>query len=257
MCKINKLNNLQPDYDEAKINKLVYSENKSDKEIISQILRFYKGEKADEYHELANISDDVSKIQDRNKNTAFGQIAKGALAVAGGAVLLALGGAVAASPVGWVLLGAAAVTGIGMLIYNQIQKGKSKKEIAIRELNVDEFKQKEWDKQHDSTNTIWNKLTNSDKAMEDMEKQGISPLHKSLNEHKFSNIDHFYSNYINATSHKIVYEQYVLGNSEYDGIVEGLGFKTKTNIDLDKTPNPDDPLHYYPTPRQIATQLNN
>jgi hypothetical protein len=257
MCEINKSNKVKPDYDEDKIKAFVYSNNESDKEIISDILRSYQGDKADEYHELANISDDVNKIQDRNQNTAFGQIAKGALAVAGGAVLLALGGAVAASPVGWVLLGAAAVTGIGMLIYNYIQKGKSKKEIAIRELKVDKIKQDEWDKQHDSTNTIRNKLFNSDKTKEELENQGISPLNKSLNEHNFSNIDHFYSNYINATSHKIVYEEYVKGNSDYDNLVESLGFKTKAKIDLENAPKPDDPLYYYPTPRQIATQLNN
>ena len=257
MCTINKLNNVEPNYDEKEIKRLVYSDNETDKKSISDILRTYQGDKAGEYHELANISDDVSKIQDRNKNTAFGQIAKGALAVAGGAVLLALGGAVAASPVGWVLLGAAAVAGIGMLIYNQIQKGKSKKEIAIRELNVDRIKQNEWDEKHESTNSIWNKFSDADKTREELEKQGTSPLDKELRKHEFSNIDHFYSNYINATSHKIVYEAYVIGNVEYDGIVEGLGFKTKVNIDKDKIPKPDDPLQYYPTPKQIATQLNN
>ena len=257
MCKVDLKEGDKPLHSTEEITKMVQSNKAPDKEAIANILRNYKGPKAGEYHELANIADDVSKLQDRNSNTAFGQIAKGALAVAGGAVLLALGGAAAASPVGWVLLGAAAVAGIGMLYFNYIAKGKSIKQIAIRELNVDPIEQEKWDKKHDETNSIWKKFTDGKKTHEDLTKQGISPLERKLREYKFSNIDHFYSNYMNATSHKIVYEAYVMNNKDYENIVEGLGFKTKDNIDKSKPPKADDPLFYYPTAKQIAKQLNN
>ncbi len=248
---INEKNKIEQStfFAEDDIEKWVNSGDETAKENIAILLKGYKGDHEQDLHQIADIADQVKDTQNRNMVSAGGLMAKGAIAVAGGAVLFVLG----SNPIGWALLGTAAVVGIGMLIYNAIQKGKSKKQIAIKELDVDEKAQKEWDDHEDkytgfTFSALKNTVMNPDETSEKLNKKGASPLSEKLDEHNFMDVDHFYSNYINATAHKIQHEAYLNKDEAYIEIVKSLGFKGPKDIG-------DDPSKY-PTPKQIAKQLN-
>src|SRR5207253_204545 len=63
-------------------------------------------------------------------------VTKGAITIAGGALLLAS----ATNPVGWALLGVAAIVGAIYAFYKLYQKRKRKRQVAARELGIEAWR---------------------------------------------------------------------------------------------------------------------
>jgi hypothetical protein len=214
--------------------------------------------KAEEFKSLTSLASHLSRKQNNNRNSAAATIAKGAMAVAGGAVLVALG----TNPIGWGLLGAAAVVGIGILINDYIKKKKSRTEVALRELDIVN-EQAEWEKKHSEING-WFSWYNKKEKKKKMAEEGVkkySPLEKKLNDLGKKDVGAWYSDYVNLTAGKIYNEHYcrdttVSGyDTTYNNIIANLGFKTKFEIDQEYTGK--DPKQYYPDKNQIAKAIAN
>ena len=213
--------------------------------------------KAAEFKSLTSLASHLSKKQSRIRTEAGLTMGKGAMAVAGGAVLVALG----TNPIGWGLLGAAAVVGIGILIYKHIKKGEARREIALREMNIVN-EQADYEKKREGINgwiARWNKEEKL-KKMQAEKVDGPSPLDQKLSELGKKDVGEWYSEYVNLTAAQIFNGHYGVDTSKlmydktYRSILVNLGFKTKDEIDRDyegKEPKP------YPSVKQIAKAIAN
>jgi hypothetical protein len=213
--------------------------------------------KPDEFKFLINLTSHLSNKQSRIRTEAGLTMGKGAMAIAGGAMLVALG----SNPVGWGLLGAAAVVGIGILIYKHIKKGMARKEVAIRELNiVSEQAKYEKDKtETDGWFSFWNRAEKNEK-MKEKGHDELSPLDKKLKELGKKNVGEWYSEYVNLTAAKIFNEHYAVDTTEndydkkYNNILINLGFMTKFEIDQANEGKKEKP---YPSVKKIAKAIAN
>jgi hypothetical protein len=216
----------------------------------------YKGHQRQK--QLNNIAEEASSdsvksaamqaasTQEMRKKVAGATVLKGALLVAGGVTLLLL----ATNPVGWILMGAAAVVGGLAAIWRFWQKTKRKKTVAIRELGVEaEFKKYEEDKKNAKKG--WSPLKYKERQAAVAAIKGNNPLHKKMLAigYKKNDYDKFYADYIHDTANVLHMNGVVLGNSakpEYRQmrqIVENMGFEVN-------------PERETPTPEQIGKALN-
>ncbi|HKQ06536.1 MAG TPA: DUF4157 domain-containing protein [Blastocatellia bacterium] len=136
----------------------------------------------------------AASTQANRKTSAIGTGLKGALSVAGGALLLAS----TATPIGWLLLTAGAIVGGIFAINRWLDKRKRKKEIAIKVFGIED-ERKKWEadvakvkKDH----WFWESAGKVER-----ERLGPDPLERELKAHKFKDAGHFYANYINEMAH--------------------------------------------------------
>ncbi len=188
----------------------------------------------------------AATTQEMRKKVAGATVLKGALLVAGGVTLLVL----ATNPVGWIVMGAAAVVGGLAAAWRFWQKHKRKKEVAIRELGVEaEFKKYEEDKK--AANKGWSPLKYKERAAAVAAIKAKNPLHAKMSAMGYTKNDYgkFYADYIHDTAHVLHMNGVVLGNSdkpEYRQmrqIVESMGLEV-------------DPEKETPTADQIARALH-
>ncbi|MDB5079470.1 MAG: hypothetical protein JWP00_1394 [Chloroflexi bacterium] len=187
----------------------------------------------------------AASTQNMRLKVAGATVLKGALLVAGGVTLLVL----ASNPVGWLLLGGAALVGGLAALWRFWKKTKRKKEVAIRELGVEEeFKQYEAKKKE--ANKGWGFGYSARKAaVAEIKKD--NPLHKKMVSMGYGKnaYDKFYADYIHDTS-QVLYANGVLAagsevpeHQQMRQIVENMGFEVNAKA---KTP----------TAEQIAKALS-
>jgi hypothetical protein len=188
----------------------------------------------------------AASTQEMRKKVAGATVLKGALLVAGGVTLLVL----ATNPVGWLLMGAAAVVGGLAAAWRFWQKTQRKKAVAIRELGVEaDFKKYEEEKK--AANKGYSPLKYKERQAAVAAIKAKNPLHAKMTSIGYKKNDYakFYADYIHDTAHVLHMNGVVLGNSdkpEYRQmrqIVESMGFEV----------NPDNAT---PTPEQIARALH-
>lgn len=149
------------------------------------------------------------------RNSAVGDIVKGAALVAGGILLLALG---ASNPIGWIVLAGAAVLGGVLLLVNWWRKSKQKEELTDRLLGTDDKLAA-----YNSGKAKNQQLSKSKMRQQLLEKDG------------FANVNSFYKEYIQLNS---AYLNNVLTQADQNpalqseteveaavGTVRGLGLK--------------------------------
>ena len=211
--------------------------------------------RAAEFKSLTSLASHLSEKQSRIRTEAGLTMGKGAMAVAGGAILVALG----SNPIGWGLLGAAAVVGIGILIYKHIKKGEARREIALREMNIVN-EQAEYERKRADIigySARWNKEAKL-KKMQDEKVDGPSPLEEKLRDLSKKDVEEWYSEYVNLTAAKIHNEHYGVDTTKfmydksYKSILINLGFKTKDEIDQEYENKETKP---YPSVKQIAKAI--
>ncbi|HXU35491.1 MAG TPA: hypothetical protein VN937_03945, partial [Blastocatellia bacterium] len=148
--------------------------------------------KADEdlHEDTRKAATQAASTQEMRKTSAKGTIAKGVLTAVGGGLLAAS----VATPIGWLLLAGGALIGGVVAIKKWWDKRTRKKEIAIRELGVEE-ERKEWEedvKRVKSKYWFWDETGKAER-----EALGPDPLERELKRFGFKDPGHFYSNYIN------------------------------------------------------------
>lgn len=132
----------------------------------------------------------AASTQEMRKTSAKGTIAKGVLTAVGGGLLAAS----VVTPIGWLLLAGGALVGGVLALKKWWDKRKRKKEIAIRELGVEE-ERKEWEENVErvkSQHWFW-----SETGKAEREALGPDPLERELKRYGFKDAGHFYANYIN------------------------------------------------------------
>jgi hypothetical protein len=200
---------------------------------------------ADEYKSVASLASHLSKKQTNAKYSAGGTVAKGAIAVIGGGLLL---GGIAS---GGAVLGLAAVVGIGLLINDYIQKQKNRKEIALREFGIVDDQAK-----YETINGTFS-WYNKDEKKQQRAAAGLSdmsPLDKALRDHRFDSLGDWYANYISEKAEIIHKNYYMAGNQEYKEIIISLGLKTKEQIDSEHNGIVNE--ENYPSKKQIGKAIN-
>jgi hypothetical protein len=188
----------------------------------------------------------AASTQEMRKKVAGATVLKGALLVAGGVTLLVL----ATNPVGWILLGAGALVGGLAALWRFWQKRKRKKEVAIRELGVEEDFKKYEQKKKDA-NAGWSPLKYKERQAAVAAVKAENPLHKKMLAMSYKKNDYakFYADYIHDTAQILYMNGVVLGKSagamyrQMRQIVENMGLEV----------NPDAGT---PTPEQIGKALN-
>lgn len=199
------------------------------------------GAKAQGNTELQNMATDAIATQKRAKTTAKGQMAKGAIAVAGGVLLAAS----MATPIGWMLLGAGAIVGLGVAIRNWWVKRAKKKEVVIRELGV----QADMERYEAEKKDIEKRTGMFTKARKDQlaELETRNPLKLKLKQYGFTSVGHCYTSYTNATANKLYQSGVVNQRPEYEELISAVGLKVERKG--------VDPSGWKPTPEKIAKAL--
>jgi hypothetical protein len=123
-------------------------------------------------------------------------MAKGALSVAGGALLLAS----TATPIGWALLTVGALIGGIFAINRWWDKRKRKKAIAIKALKVEE-ERAQWESDVAAVKKEYHWW--SAEGRRERARLGEDPLERELKAHNFRDVGHFYANYINQMAHTL------------------------------------------------------
>ncbi|MFL6278334.1 MAG: DUF4157 domain-containing protein [Blastocatellia bacterium] len=138
----------------------------------------------------------AASTQANRKTSSIGTGLKGALSVAGGALLLAS----TATPIGWLLLTAGALVGGIFAISKWWDKRKRKKEIAIKVFDIED-ERKKWEEdvaRVKKDHWFWDSAGKAKR-----EALGPDPLERELKAHKFKDVGHFYANYINKMAHDL------------------------------------------------------
>ena len=193
--------------------------------------------------DIKNIALDAAGIQNREKKVMASKVLKGAVAITGG-VLLA---AAMTNPIGWTVLGGAAIIGGISALLNYLSKRKSKRAVAVRELGITD-QQKLWEeKKEKEANPVRRKFgTASDEWL----KNNPEPLTVALKNNGFVTVGHFFANYIDYTANYMYTEGVMKKPSVKDAqadpqvdqlcqIVEGMGLSIRTN----KAPREPEPKH--------------
>jgi hypothetical protein len=177
---------------------------------------------------------------------------KGAVTIAGGAVLIALG---MTNPVGWMLLGGAALIGGIYALYKLQQKAKRKRQLAARELGIESWRMR-WKgkKKAVETGTMWGSQERRNKMKNDV---GEDPLDITLRSQGYESPGHFYARYIKTTA-QTIYDNAVAGpepnpanrGDDYRAMMVKLVERMGLRIDRTKET-------HTPTVKRIAEVLDN
>jgi hypothetical protein len=143
---------------------------------------------------LLRTAADVARLQGLQWWGGAATMAKGALTIAGGAVLLAAG---ISNPVGWALLGGAAVLGAIYVFYKLREKRKYKRQVAVRELGIKSWRDR-WkaEKKKIEAETTWG----SQERRQRLRGLGDDPLDITLRSQGYESPGHFYARYITMTA---------------------------------------------------------
>jgi hypothetical protein len=129
-------------------------------------------------------------------------VARGGVTIAGGALLLIS----ATNPVGWALLGVAAIVGAIYAFYKLYQKRKRKRQVAARELGIEAWrnrwkaKKKEKKREIEGQVAWYHPLERSQRLEAAI---GKDPLEITLKQQGYENPGHFYSQYIKMTAESL------------------------------------------------------
>jgi hypothetical protein len=201
-------------------------------------------------NEIANnnsdISDDGNKIRDAAKQAAGTQsirktsglmtVGKGALAVVGGGLLLAS----ATTPIGWALLGGAALVGGIIALVRYLKNRKRKEEVALHVLGVEE-EQKVWKQKVEEIENETGYF--SDARKERMKTLGPSPLDTKLKEGGFKGIGHVYAKHLTDTAEFLHLNGVEQPRDDVVKLIQNMGLKV-------------DPQKRQPDTAKIAKALN-
>jgi len=155
------------------------------------------------------------------RQTAAGMtIAKGALAIAGGALLLAA----TATPIGWGLLAGAAVLGGVIAAVRYFQRKKGRRQTVIDNLppaiKAERIAWKAKKKEAEDT-TTWGTNARRDA----LRAIGPDPLELWMGSNGFTNVDHAYARYINDTAQLLYRNAVVNDKPEMVRLVEAIGLR--------------------------------
>lgn len=190
---------------------------------------------------VKNIALDAAISQNRQKKVMTSKVLKGAVSIAGGVLLVAA----MTNPIGWAILGGASIIGGIAALWNYLEKKKSKKAVAIRELGV-EAPQAAWEeKKKKEVSSFRNKIGYLPGKWE---KENPEPVAEALKKDKFISVGHFFSNYIDYTANYLYTEGVAKKTSAPDAqvdpqvdqlckIVEGMGLNIDTKT---RKPQPKD-----------------
>jgi hypothetical protein len=133
------------------------------------------------------------------------------------------------------LAGAAIIGGVAAFVkYNK--KKKRKKEVAIRELGIEQERRAWKDKKHKVEADTW---YGTDARAAGMAQIGPDPLDVALRQGGYANVGHFYADYITKTA-EFLFEHGVQGdNPKAKAVVEGMGLKVNKNPDEPQSSKPD------------------
>jgi hypothetical protein len=159
------------------------------------------------------------------------------------------------NPVGWALLGGAALIGGIYALYKLQQKSKQKRQVAARELGIKSWRDR-WKakKKFIEDTTDWG---SAERRRRMKDEAGEDPLDITLRSQGYESAGHFYARYIQVTA-KTLYDNAVKAaepdpqNREDDlrgemvKVIEAMGLK------IDRTK----PTHT-PTVKRIAQSLDN
>lgn len=201
---------------------------------------------------LITAAREGARTQQTRIQTGAVTAAKGAVTIAGGALLIALG---MTSPVGWMLLGGAALVGGIYALYKLQQKSKRKRQLAARELGIESWRQR-WKakKKAAEASSWWGSQDRRNKMKNDV---GEDPLNITLRSQGYESAGHFYARYIRTTA-QTIYDNAVAGPApdpqrrEDDHralmvqVVEAMGLR------IDRTKET-----HAPTVKRIAEVLDN
>jgi hypothetical protein len=178
--------------------------------------------------------------QQRERTKGVATALKGGTTLAGG-ILLTIS---AATPVGWALIGGAAIIGAVAALYNWKKKGETKEKIAAEVLGVsNQWQDYKNEVFYIKKNTTFG--TQKRKRMLDaLESRTPDPLKASLRQHNFKDAGHFYANYINYTANYLFTE----GVESPEPNPEIVSFLTSMGLKV--TPPAQ------PTAEKIAKQLS-
>lgn len=139
----------------------------------------------------------AASTQNMRKKVAGATVLKGALLVAGGVTLLVL----ATNPVGWLLLGGAALIGGLASLWRVWQKSKRKKQVAIRELGLEQ-QFKDYEAQKKEASAGWDPRKRAERAAKLAAVKASNPLHKKMVAmgYQKNGYDKFYADYIHDTA---------------------------------------------------------
>jgi Domain of unknown function (DUF4157) len=165
--------------------------------------------------EIQEAARQAQSTQDIRRSTGKWTIGKGVLLAAGGGLLAAS----LATPIGWVLLAGAALTGLISLALKFFRKRQRKVDVAMRALQVTQEQMDAWKRNVNGIESVtwWG----SARRRQMLERLGPDPLEKKLKENGFRSAGHFYANYINYTANKM-----------YD---EGIDGRRRLELQIDLT----------------------
>jgi hypothetical protein len=149
---------------------------------------------ASQKQSILRTAADVARLQGLQWWGGASTMAKGALTIAGGAFLLAAG---ISNPVGWALLGGAAILGAIYVFYKLREKRKHKRQVAVRELGIKSWRDR-WkaEKKKIEAETTWG----SQERRQRMRGLGDDPLDITLRSQGYESPGHFYARYITMTA---------------------------------------------------------
>lgn len=183
----------------------------------------------------------AASTQQNRMDTGKANLVKGAAAVAGGALLLTS----LTNPVGWGLLAGAAIIGGIAAFVKYMKRRKRKKEIAVRELGVEQERRDWKQKKKQVESDTW---YGTDERARRMAQIGPDPLQVALQEAGYINVGHFYADYTTKTA-QFLFDHGVQGdNPKAKAVVEGMGLKVNKD--------PDDPQKSRPSVAKIAKSLH-
>jgi hypothetical protein len=190
---------------------------------------------------IRNAAKQAASTQQNRRDTGASNMAKGAVAVAGGILVVAA----MTNPVGWALLGGAAIIG-GIAAFVKYRNNKKrKKEVAIRELGIEQERKAWKQKKAKVEKDTW---YGTDARGQGMAAIGADPLDIKLAEKGFADVGHFYADYITRTA-QFLYDNGVQGdNQQAKALVEGMGLKVNKD--------PSNPAKSGPTVAKIAKNLH-
>jgi hypothetical protein len=177
---------------------------------------------------------------------------KGTITIAGGAILIAAG---LTNPVGWALLGGAALVGGIYALYKLKEKSKHKRQVATRELGIQWWRAR-WKAKKKSVEgtSDWGSQPRRDRMKREV---GEDPLDITLRSQGYESPGHFYAQYIKTTA-QTLYDNAVAGEApdpqkreddvrgQMVKVIEAMGLR------IDRTKRP-----HTPTVKRIAQSLDN
>jgi hypothetical protein len=167
----------------------------------------------------------AARTQEINRGSARSNIAKGALAVAGGIVLVVT----AATPIGWALLAGSAVVGGIAALVRFVRRRRQRREVVKQALPQDvKLARSAWkaEKKRIEDQTRWGSVARK----EQLRQLGEDPLETWIKSHGWRNVDHAYAQYINDTANTLFENAVSNGNETFIGLLREMGLK----VDRDK-----------------------